>query len=276
MTPFIQFLTVSLPLAYGGLVVLNGMAFAGDKAPRLAGLRRPALVGVLFVHGMLFYCLAQALGGSPISSTWMLFSAVAFATACLYGIITSRTPQPTAGMVVFSLVTLMQWLASALTLPGAPEEVVPIVANKMVHALTSILASASLILSGLYGLLYILLFRQMRARNFGPLFRQLPTLEQLAGTTRHAALAGFLFLTVGWVVGVGMAHATEGIEMQYLDPYFIMTLVLWLHFGLVAFSRHIPLLPPRGVSFAALAGLVTVMIILLLILLPSVTFHSAT
>jgi hypothetical protein len=50
--------------------------------------------------------------------------------------------------------------------------------------------------------------------------------------------------------------------------------VLWLHFGVVAFSQKIPGLGARRASFAAAGGLLAALLSLLLVLLPH-HFHGA-
>ena len=127
--------------------------------------------------------------------------------------------------------------------------------------------------SGLFGFLHLLLLRQMRRKSFGPVYRELPDLEQLVRLTRTSALWGFLFMAAGLNVGIGMAHArgTEG--FGYLDPHVLLTIAIWLHFGLIAFSRHVPGLTARRTSIAAAWGLLILLATIALTLVP-VTFHE--
>jgi ABC-type uncharacterized transport system permease subunit len=137
-----------------------------------------------------------------------------------------------------------------------------------------VLAAAALILSGVHGILYLLLYRQMRARRFGLLFAHLPDLDVLARMTRSSALSGFLFLTVGVNVGIAMAHAEKSEGFRYAQPEVLLSIVLWIHFGVIAFSRHIRGFSARRASFAAAGGLVALLLSLMLILFPGISFHS--
>lgn len=273
MTSAIQALVVVLPLAYFATAILFGMAFAGARQPRAAPpARRLAFALTLTAHVALFALQVRAAGGFPHVTTWLLVSAVAATTALLFGAVSWRSEQETAGAIVLGLVGLLQLAASAFG------PLVPVVgagtAFRYVHVGTSVVASAALILSGVYGSLHLLLYRQMRERHFGALFRELPNLELLAKMTRRSALAGFLFLTLGLNVGIWMAHrfATRG--FQYEDPHVLLTLALWIHFGVISFSSWIRGFTARRTSFAAAAGLVTLLLLVLLMLVPSFTFHS--
>lgn len=273
MSRAIQVLIVVVPPAYLATAILFGMAFAGARQPRLASpARRIAFALTLVAHGTLLALQARAAGGFPHVTTWLLVSAVAWTTALLFATVSWRSQQETPGAIVLGLVGLLQLVASALgplaPLPGEGT------AFRYVHVGTSVVASAALILSGVYGSLHLLLYRQMRERRFGPLFRELPNLDLLAKMTRRSALAGFLFLTLGLNVGIWMAHrfATRG--FQYEDPHVLLTLALWIHFGVIAFSSWIRGLTARRTSFAAAAGLLTLLLLMLLTLVPSFTFHS--
>jgi NAD(P)-dependent dehydrogenase (short-subunit alcohol dehydrogenase family) len=117
-------------------------------------------------------------------------------------------------------------------------------------------------------------YRQMRRRTFGPLFRALPNLELLSRMMRRAALAGFLFLTVGLNLGILIGHSTRPDGFDYTDPHVLLTLALWVHFGLIAFSGSIRGLTARRASWAATAGLVSLLLLIVLTLLPSLTSHA--
>jgi len=270
---WIQALSVLLPVAYLGAAVLCGMAFAGPRQPSISRLRGAAVHGVLALHVAYFALQGRASASFPVAGTWLVLSAVALATTLLFAGITWRAPQPSVGSIVLLLVTALQLCASAFG-PLQPLAAGPADAFRILHVSTTVVASAALVLSGVYGFLHILLYRQMRARRFGPLFQQLPDLEQLARSLRRAALAGFLLLTVGLNLGIAMAHQLDVRGFHYRDPHVLLTLLLWVHFGVIAFSRRIRGFSARRASFAAAAGLVTLLAILFLTLVPRFTFHA--
>jgi ABC-type uncharacterized transport system permease subunit len=277
-------LAVLLPTAYLLAAFLHGMAFGGPRALRVAAPRRAVLVSTIAVHALTFVLRAQALGHFPVNDVWSTLSAVALGAAALQTWI-SRASRPATpngevpshagtGGVVLGLVFVLQLIASAF----APIDVVPraegMGAFQILHVATSVLAAAALVLSGVHGILYLVLFREMRERRFGALFAHLPNLDVLARMTRSAALSGFLFLTIGLNVGIAIAHAEASPGFRYGTPEVLLSLVLWVHFGVIAFSRYIRGFSARRASFAAAGGLVALLLSLVLILFPGVSFHS--
>ncbi len=274
MNTFVQASTVLLPVAYLVAAVLYGMVFAGERQPDFARRWRVvAVVATLGLHLAMLLARARVAGTFPIASAWMMVSAIAWTVAISFGLVTWRTRVPSVGGIVLAMAGLLQCGASAL----GPVTATPLPTadpGKVLHVVTVVLASAALVLSGLFGFFHLLLLRQMRKRSFGPVYRELPDLEQLARLTRTAALLGFLMLSAGLNVGIGMAHARGTAGFDYLDPHVLLTIAIWVHFGLIAFSRFVPGITARRASMFALVGLVVLLLTIALTLIPTLTFHE--
>ncbi len=270
----VQALAVSLPPLYLISSVLHGMAFAGDRSPKIAPLRVWTLRLAVLAHAGLFAASGSALQSFPIVDAFTTLSAVAFTVALFHTFIARSVGHIGAGGIVLSAVFVLQLAASAfgnLNLVPVDEPSSP---SRILHVTTIVLASGAVVLSGLHGALYLVLFRQMRRKKFGPLFDHLPDLSLLARMTRYSAMFGFVSLTIGLNVGIAMAHANSVEGFSYRDPSVLLTIFLWIHFGVIAFSRFIKGVSARRASWAATAGLVALLTILLLTLVPNVTFHA--
>ncbi|MFT5048682.1 MAG: ABC-type uncharacterized transport system permease subunit [Chlamydiales bacterium] len=272
----VQALGVALPVLYLLSAILYGMAFAGSKQPPFVRMRRLLLLCTVVAHAGFFIAHWQAAGTLPDLSTWLLLSAVVLAMVSLFLVISLRAPQPAAASIVLTLACILQFPASAF---GPLHSVPPIARTTStslvaLHACTSVLAAASVLLSGVYGCIYLLLYRQMRANRFGPLYQQLPDLSLSARMTRRAALAGFLLLSVGLNLGIWIAHRDSVADFNYTDPTVLMTMAIWIHFGFIAFSQVIRGVTARRASIAAVAGLIVLTLALSISLLPSLSFHS--
>ena len=273
--PLIQALAVALPSLYLFLGVLYGMSFAGDRQPPIERARRALVLSTLALHACLFVVLGDTSGGFPRLDVWLSLSAVGLVVVALFSLVTIRQQQPTVAAIVFIAAFLLQLGASMF---GPMHPLVERGASNVVtvmHVLTVVLASAAVVLSGLYGFLYLILLRQMRRQSFGALFRQLPDLRQLARMTRLSALAGFLGLLAGVNVGIGMAHS-RGVEgFGYSDSFVLSMLAICFHFGLIAFSKRIPGITATRASWASVGGLALLLAALLAVaLVPGSSFHS--
>ncbi|MFT7677069.1 MAG: ABC-type uncharacterized transport system permease subunit [Planctomycetota bacterium] len=273
MSTTIQALLVLLPPAYLTLAVLYGMAFAGERQPALAHVRKPLLMITLVAHAAIFALNAKSTGAAVVGGM-RIASATGLCVSLLFLLVTRRAHQPTVAGMLFAVVFLLQLAASAFGPMGPETSANPGNAVDAIHALTMLLATSALVLSGIYGCLYLLLFRQLKSQKYGPLARWLPDMEQLTLSTRSTALAGFIFMTLGVNGGIALAHA-RGLEtFSYMDPTVLLNIGLWVHFGVIAFSRSIPGITARRASIAAMAGLVTLLAAIAILAVPGASFHG--
>lgn len=262
----LQALAVALPLVYAAAAATFAL---GRDVPARWTLR-----AALALHALDFVVRGVHVGHFPVTDVWTTVSASAFATAALWALVARDAEHTGSGGLVLGLVAALQ-LVAASSIPLAP---VPrhggMAPLPIVHVVTSSVSLASLFLSGLHGILWLALFRSIRARKFNLWFERLPNLDTLAKMTRRAALLGFVGLTIGLNVGIGLAHAESSPGFRYGHPEVLLSLAVWVHFGVVAFSQRIPGLGARRASWAAAAGLAVALLSLVLVLFPH-SFHGA-
>jgi ABC-type transport system involved in cytochrome c biogenesis permease subunit len=274
MSGLLQALTVLLPCAYLLATFLHGMAFASPGAAATERMRKLVTAATLLLHAAWFAVYGERIQGFPIVDTASSASAVVFATLVLQTVLARWFRNPGSGGIVLAMLAFGQLFASAtadlraLPRPGTVD------VFGIVHVWTSVLALSALVLSGVHGVVYLTLLRQMRLRQFGALFAGLPDLDVLARLTRGAAMAGFLCLTVGLNVGIWLAHRDHSSGFAYRDVEVALTIVVWLHFGAIAFSRWIRGFNARRASIAAAAGLLVVLLSIALLFVPGTTFHG--
>jgi ABC-type uncharacterized transport system permease subunit len=273
MNQAIQALGVLLPVLYALSALFHGVVFGGERSSKIDPLRRNVLNATLAIHFACFAARAVEIDQFPANDLWTTVSLIAFSTALLYAIVARLIGHAGSGGVTLGFVFVLQLCASAFGsfVPVArPTGMGP---WAITHVSLSAVAASALALSGLHGVLYLILLREMRGRRFGAWFDHLPDLDMLAKMTRRAALFGFLGLTIGLNVGIGLAHAEHAPGFNYSHPEVLLSLALWVHFGVIAFSEKIRGFGARRASYAAAGGLVALLLSILLIMWPH-SFHS--
>lgn len=272
MRTAIQLSQVALPMLYALAALVHGMAFAG-RSNGAARARKVFLAGATAVHAAWFALRGLQAGHSPLVGLWPVVSGVVLAAVVFWMLVAREERNAGSGGVVLGAATLFQLLASGCAPVEQPLREVQ-GALPVVHAATSVVAAAALSISGLHGLLWLLLYREMRHRRFGAAFGHLPDLETCARMMRRAALFGFLGLTVGLNVGIALAHQRAGFRLDYANPEVVGALGVWLYFGSIAFSARIPGFGSRRAAIASCAGLVALALSLLLVFSP-LPFHKS-
>jgi len=266
-------LMVLLPVLYLTEAAIYAMAFGGPRAPDPSRARRAFTALLLLVHGLFIGLLWAHLGHLPASDPWLVPSLVAFALFCVYLPVAAVTKTPQTGGFVVGACFALQLTSSAMTV--LPPRDSPLLENPVfaIHVTIGIFAFAALLLSGFYGWLYLLLWRQISNKRFGALYRTLPDLQSLSRLNRGSATVGFILLTVGLNLALAWTHAQEGRTVNYLDPKILMLMVTWIFFGLIAASRWIHFLSGRRAAEFAVAGFLLVLLSLVLVSVPLGTLH---
>jgi ABC-type transport system involved in cytochrome c biogenesis permease subunit len=116
-----------------------------------------------------------------------------------------------------------------------------------VHVSSLLFAYASFALACVIGITYVLLFKEIKAKHLGFFYARLPSLQVLDHMNQRAIAIGWVFLTLGIVVGaVWAAQARGGYgagdprvqAMSLLDPKIFVALVCWAVYSFELAARR--------------------------------------
>ena len=268
----IQILNILLPTLYAlawadyALLFFRDDAFAKKTAPPLL-----YLAGTL--HGIALALLAIHLGIFPLATVFEAFSVVAFSVLVVYWLIEWHIGVRTTGFFIVGVVFTFQLVSSAFI--TRPTEIHPLLTDPsfMLHASTAVLGYASMAISAIYGLLYLMLFHDIKQHRFGLIYKQLPSLEIMANFTHRAATLGFFFLSIAIVLGLVLMVEVYGAHWQW-DPKLTITFAAWLIYGACTVGRRLWGWSPRRVAFASLTGFAVILFSFVVVNLLFTSFHG--
>jgi ABC-type transport system involved in cytochrome c biogenesis permease subunit len=115
-----------------------------------------------------------------------------------------------------------------------------------VHVASLLLAYASLALAGVLGVTYMLQFKEIKKKHLGYFYQRLPSLQILDIMNLRAVTIGWLFLTVGLVVGFvwtsqARAVAPDNSNLQAMslnDPKIFIATLTWAVYSFALLSRR--------------------------------------
>ena len=87
-----------------------------------------------------------------------------------------------------------------------------------VHVTSLLFAYATFALAAMLGLTYVLQFKEIKKKHLGYFYERLPSLHVLDAMNSRAVAVGWLFLTIGVVVGGGLGGAGAGPVTRQLEP----------------------------------------------------------
>ena len=255
-----------LTLGVYALLFFRNDPFADRAAPIL-------LYTTGIAHGLDLVFRAIQFNHFPIATVFEAFSLLAFAVLVIYGIIEWRTGVRTTGMFILGIVFVFQLVSSAFI--ASPPSYSPLLTDPIfvAHVSTAILGYSGMAISAIYGLLYLMLFYDIRKQRFGLIYKQLPPLEIMSGFTYRAAILGFLFLTVAMVLGLVLLVKVYGTYWSW-DPKLMVTFVAWFIYSLGVGAGKLKGWSARRVAFASLAGFAVIIFSFVVVNLFFTSFHE--
>lgn len=235
MSYFLSALRCAVPSFYAVTLLLYLLRFLrrGERAGRYA---RPVFWSSLALHGLFLVVFIVANRRIPLANLPEILSVVAFAVALAYFYVELRTGKASTGLFVLAFPLLFQLASSGRI--SLVQEVSPLLKQPVfgLHTGTAILGYSSFAVSTIYGVLFLLLYRSLKATRFGLIYKRLPPLEILSKMCIRAAVLGLASLTLAILTGAfWAARLYPGFAT---DPMFLLTLVVWSVYAFCVLAHY--------------------------------------
>lgn len=272
MSP-LNILELVLPALYALTFATYFRHFFGDDEEDARFFGSFMLKGTFAIHvGYLAY-RGITLTHFPFATGAEFLSMLAASIAAVYLLVETRHKNPNTGIFFIGLIFIFQLVSSFLVtdVPTYPDRMTHSVFG--IHIIVTGLGFAALSLSAIYALMYVMLSRQLKARNLGAIFRRLPPLATLENMSRLATVSGVILLGIGLAMGHWVA-IEQGVSLTTLDPTIIAADLIWL-----AYLAGLILVSVRGLSglrmgYLSLFGYVALVGTIVVILSVSGALHS--
>jgi ABC-type transport system involved in cytochrome c biogenesis permease subunit len=225
----IKYLNTVSPILYIVTTIIYGLLFLTEK-PFLKKSLRPLLAVSIIIHIFLTILVGLNYKHFPITSIYELLSILALAIAINYFYIEYRIGVKSTGTFVLIVVSLCQVLSSVHRTYNF--DISPIIKSVYVgvHSIAATFGYSAFIIAILYGLMYIMLFRNIKSKHFGIIYSRFPSLEQLDEMNYRASSIGFFFMTVSLIFG-GIWLSKVIADTSLFDPKIVVAVITWAIFG---------------------------------------------
>lgn len=232
---FLDFLEVVLPLLYFITIWAYAKAFfSGSRSAE--GLKTPLLIAVVTVH--LIYLLVRTVAFShvPFTTVYETLTNLAFCITLAYAYLELRTKVSGTGYFILILPFFFQ-LASSFFIKDLL--VVPEILRSSLlafHVTSALLGYAAITIAAVYGILYLMLYHDIKSTRFGVIYKRLPNLEVLERLSFTSTVFGFVLLSIAITVGlIWLPRAFK--EFSYADPKLLFTAAIWALYGMGLLGR---------------------------------------
>jgi ABC-type uncharacterized transport system permease subunit len=205
---------------------------------------------VLAAHFIYLVARTVSFTHPPVTSIPEILSMLSFSVSATYIVIERRSRAKETGYFILNIAFFFQLISSVLIrdLLVVPEFMKSFWFG--LHITNALLGYAAITISAAYGLLYLMLYHEIKAHRFGVIYKKLPNLETLERMNFIAITLAFIFLTLAITAGViWLPMAFPG--NSYADPKLIGTASIWLIYGIGIISKMRGIL--RGRSLMVLS-----------------------
>ncbi len=241
-------------MLYFFVVWAYGKAFFADTiwAKRY---KTPLLVVTLFFHALYLVWRTIQFDHPPITTVFEILTLLAFSIAFVYLFIELRSKAKGTGYFILNIAFFFQ-LGSSLFIQDLLEVPEVLRSNLLgLHVSTALFGYSAITISAAYGFLYLMLYHQIKANQFGVIYKKLPNLETLERMSFSAFKLAFLFLGLAILVGfVWLPKAN--VEFSYTDPKLVGTLAIWALYGMGILAKRSGGWKGRRVMILSICGFV--------------------
>src|SRR6187200_227876 len=187
-------------------------AYAWHFAQRNPVLGRSAttlLVAAALSHTFVIGMQTMEAGHVPMTGATSAISTFVWLLALSYLYTEMTTDERAMGVFILPLLVALQAIPAVR--PGIEDRAAVLQGPLFgVHVSSLLFAYASFALACVIGITYVLLFTEIKAKHLGFFYARLPSLQVLDSMNQRAIAIGWIFLTVGLVVGAIWASQAPG------------------------------------------------------------------
>ncbi len=227
---------------YAVAAIVYGLHFA-RRNPATGRVATAVLSAGVLAHTFLIGMQTMEAGHAPLVGTTSAISAFVWLLALAYLYTELTTDERAMGMLVAVL------LAALDIIPAFNPTVVPrpeVLRSPLftVHVASLLFAYASFALACVIGVTYVLLFKEIKAKHLGFFYARLPSLQVLDAMNGRVLTIGWLFLTIGLVVGgiwatqVQSSPDPRAQAMSLADPKILVALLSWGVYSFALYARR--------------------------------------
>jgi ABC-type uncharacterized transport system permease subunit len=243
--------------------IMCGVILWSNKDDLRIPVRTLAAITVA-LHAVYILILVVNTRRLPMASPVEAVAFTSFILALTYIVIHYTSKESGTGLFLYPVIFMLQAPAAFLLTPV--DTFNPILASPYfaLHTIPTILGYAAFLIAMKYGLMYLLMYSQIKSKKTGKIFRRMPDLNGLDKLNTRSVITGFTFLTIGIVTGSLWATSVWE-DRQGFDLKLVAGFVPWVLYGISIQLRYLSGWRGKRVAFISVIGGVMLLLFFMII-----------
>src|SRR5262252_7711596 len=225
------------------------VAYVWHFARRQPAVGRTATTLLVFgalAHTFVIGMQTMEFGHIPVAGPTSAISSFVWLLGLAYLYTEMTTDERAMGVFILPLLVALQSIPALR--PGVEDRAAVLQGPLFgVHVSSLLFAYASFALACVIGITYVLLFTEIKAKHLGFFYARLPSLQVLDRMNQRAIVIGWVFLTVGMIVGAiwaaqaRVAYGASDLRVQNMslqDPKIFVAIVCWFVYSFELFAAR--------------------------------------
>ena len=234
-----------VPLAFYAAALIAYALHFTRRQPAVGRTATTLLVLAALSHTFVIGMQTMDVGHIPFATASAFTNTFVLLLALSYLYVEMTTDERAMGIFILPMLAALQSIPAIK--PGHEERAALLTGPLFnLHVSSLLFAYASFALACVIGITYVLLFKEIKAKHLGFFYTRLPSLQVLDSMNQKAIVVGWVFLTVGIVVGAiwtaqvrGTAPGDPRVQaMSLQDPKILVALVSWVIYSFEAFAAR--------------------------------------
>jgi ABC-type transport system involved in cytochrome c biogenesis permease subunit len=234
-----------VPLAFYAAALIAYALHFTRRQPAVGRTATTLLVLAALAHTFVVGMQTMDVGHVPFANASAFTNTFVLLLALSYLYVEMTTDERAMGIFILPMLAALQSIPALK--PGHEERAALLTGPLFnLHVSSLLFAYASFALACVIGITYVLLFKEIKAKHLGFFYARLPSLQVLDSMNQKAIVVGWVFLTVGIVVGAIWTGQVRGTSpgdprvqaMSLQDPKILVALVSWVIYSFEAFAAR--------------------------------------
>lgn len=272
MIPSIHTINLLLPFFYLATFAIYFYDFQqGGK--KFENSKRVFLFITLFFHFLYLLLRTIQFDHPPITNVFEIFTVLAFSISFAYFILELVTDIRGTGPFII-IISIVFQIISTLFIEDLTEVREILRSNLLgTHVISALIGYSGITISAVYGVLYLILYNEIKLNKFGLIFNRLPSLEILERMSFIAAIIGFVFLSITIIIGI-IWLPKAFVQFSYLDPKLIGTFAVWILYGIGLINKFLGKWRGKKLIILSIIGFTLAILSTILTNFLAKSFHS--
>jgi ABC-type transport system involved in cytochrome c biogenesis permease subunit len=233
------------------------------RDPRVGRAATTLLLAAALSHTFLIGMQTMEVRHVPFASASNFVSTFVWLLTLSYLYVEVATNERAMGTFITPIIVALQLVPTLIPSAEAPN---PVLNSPLfwVHVASLVFAYANFALAGVFGVIYVLQFKEIKKKHLDYFYTRLPPLNIVDAMNSRAVAIGWLFLTAGLVVGVVWARQAEGtpnVEMMWIgDPKVLVSVITWAVYSFAMIARRAMGWNGRRAAWLSAAGFAIVLL----------------